>query len=307
MPTPNATADAGVGNIEHELVADLLDDLAVAVRRHLPDHLGEPVDDLGRHVVAHDLGERREAAQVDEQDRAHDLARHGRRRRRLLDEVQHHVFTVGPLPGLAEEVQDGWLDEVDHRISDAARRHHQLLAGQTVRSELFVDVQVDGAGHRLGHPAQRVGQDTEDLEQRIQRQAQLQRGREQLQRLHILVVGVALVSEPGPRPHPIEHLGLDAGPGRRLGAADASLPARPQGPAEVGGQDVDVRAGQPRQLLRRNPATVGERDQPGPLQVLDPEIVPTAHQTESLPLTDVLNRFTDQDGDLVKGHRRSRR
>lgn len=57
---------ARIGKGEHELVADLFDQLAVVAAARFANELGEPLDHSGGGGVAHRLGQRREPGEVDE-------------------------------------------------------------------------------------------------------------------------------------------------------------------------------------------------------------------------------------------------
>jgi hypothetical protein len=106
---PTAHGGSGIGEREHELVADLLDHPALAASRRVADQNAEPLHQPGGGIVAHGLGQRSEAGQVDEQDRGVDLARDLRRCGDILGQVDQQVLTLGPLERLAMEVEDRWF------------------------------------------------------------------------------------------------------------------------------------------------------------------------------------------------------
>ena len=123
-----AYGEAAVGEHEHELVADLFDDLSGALRGRLADQLREAVDDPCCGGVAHGFGQGREARQVDEQDGAAELSGLRGRIGGLLGEVEHHVLPERLLPRFAVEEEHGRLDQLEERNARGVGRFEQRAA-----------------------------------------------------------------------------------------------------------------------------------------------------------------------------------
>ena len=105
--------------------------------------------------VAHRLGERREAGEIDEQDRGPQLRRHLRRalEARLLLHVQNDVLPRRLLHSLLVKVQQDGLDQRFHAVARRIRDLDEFPAGESSRLQPLVHVEVKEANLRLGDAA----------------------------------------------------------------------------------------------------------------------------------------------------------
>ena len=108
----------GLGERQHELITDLLEDSS-SVSCCAAAHSGaEPAQYFSCRVIAHGRGQWGKAGQIDEEDHGLFLARCGRRRRGRLGEMAQQVFPIGALIGPPVKIHQGRFDEVEQWFAD---------------------------------------------------------------------------------------------------------------------------------------------------------------------------------------------
>ena len=193
----------------HHLVADRLHDARVLGDRVL-DRLDEALDVRERLLLALLLGEARVAREVGERDRHLDAAQ-----LRVVLEVHLHVADHV----LLHEVLEIALVDVVHD----RRRQRQQIAGEVlhllghlqardaVAHERLVHVEVEEPRLGVRDLGQRLSIHARELQERDEREAGIEHGRDVAERLHVLRREMVerLCGEPEARPDPRDQSGLE--------------------------------------------------------------------------------------------------
>ncbi len=272
---PASHGVGGIGECEHELVADLFDDLAAVPCYCVAHEFGEAADDAGGGVVAHRFGQRREPGQVDEHDRRLQFARGLSRRGGRFGEMENEVLAQRPLDRLAMEVEQRGFGEVAYRIADAPHGRSQFGAGESSRAQPLVNVVVEELGLGFGHPADGVGVDADQLQQRLFRDAGGKRHRERTLRLHVFVERLVLVAQTTRHPQAAHRVKRKAMRGAHRSAGDQHHELA---------DHVTLTARRLGKILGAQPAALRVLDQSDPLNRVGREpLTGPGQQAESAP------------------------
>ena len=266
---------ARVRKHEHEGVSDLLDDPSIPAAHRLPYHLREALQNLRRRRVAHGLGERGEAGEVDEHDADPQLPRHvdGTLETRVLLQVHDGVFSGRLLHPFVVKVEEHRFDQRPHPVGRRLGGLDELAPRHSLRLQPLMHVEVKEASLRLRDPPEGVGVHASQLHQGLLWKAGFQSYPQCPQRSYVLLVEALRLPADADRLPQSPDRG-DVQPHARSRLRERVRAPRPgrERRLHVGGEKILLLV-HSRNRLEADPATEQHADEPRPPHVLRPEVI----------------------------------